>query len=145
MSGTPTDVLTRRQASQRPIVGLTALLCAALAAVCAPGILGFAATLYAPIAKATTISACEGPSLTPTQEQVSLLVVNLKGSAVLGALIFAAASLLVGLLAVGLNRGRTLGLVALAIVLLAAVCSYLLWSFGFPMDPTLWHLPCGGG
>ncbi len=145
MSGTRTDALTRRQVAQRPIVGLMALILAALAAVSAPGILGLASILYAPIAKATTISACEGPSLTQTQEQVSLLVVNLKELAVLGAVVFGASALLVGILAVGLSLGRTLGLVALAIVLLAAVCSYLLWSFGFPMDPNLWHLPCGGG
>ena len=145
MSGTRTDALTRRQVAQRPIAGLMALILAALAAVSAPGFLGLASILYAPIAKATTISACEGPSLTQTQEQVSLLVVNLKELAVLGAVVFGASALLVGILAVGLSLGRTLGLVALAIVLLAAVCSYLLWSFGFPMDPNLWHLPCGGG
>jgi hypothetical protein len=145
MGGTTNDLVIRRQVTQRPILGLMALLCAALAALCAPGILGFAAMLYAPIAKATTISACEGPSLTLTQEHVSLLVVNLKAWTVLAAVAFGAAALLVGFLAVGLNLGRTLGLVALAIVLLAAVCSGLLWSFGFPMDPTMWNLPCGGG
>ncbi|NEN04350.1 hypothetical protein G3T36_00550 [Diaminobutyricibacter tongyongensis] len=145
MGGTTAEVLARQQVTQRPIAGLMALILAGLAALCAPGILGLASVLYAPIAKATTISACEGPSLTPTQEHVSLLVVNLKDWAILCAVVFAASALVVGILAVGLRQGRTLGLVAIAVVLLAAVCSNVLWAFGFPMDPTLWHLPCGGG
>jgi hypothetical protein len=76
---------------------------------------------------------------------VSLLVVNLKDWAILCAVVFAASALVVGILAVGLHQGRTLGLVAIGVVLLAAVCSFLLLSFGFPMDPALWHFPCGGG
>ncbi|MCU1576309.1 MAG: hypothetical protein JWP70_1013, partial [Leifsonia sp.] len=58
MSGTRTDALTRRQVAQRSIVGLMALILAALAAASAPGVLGLASMLYAPFAKATTISAC---------------------------------------------------------------------------------------
>ncbi|KRC49794.1 hypothetical protein ASE16_14010 [Leifsonia sp. Root227] len=145
MSATTPDAVARRRAVPFRFVGVTALISSIIAAACGPGVLGLAALLYAPIARATTISACEGPSLTPAQEHVSQLVLDLKGWAVVGALAFGALAVLVGYVAVVLNLGRALGVVALAIVLLSAVTVWLVWAFGFPMDPAVWHLPCGGG
>ncbi|WP_426516841.1 hypothetical protein ACPPVQ_19015 [Diaminobutyricibacter sp. McL0618] len=146
MSSTETESTAAAPASRSKVLGIITLILSITTAALALAIVGIAAALYWPIGKATTISACEGPSLTAAQEQVSLLVENLKSLAIFAPLALGGVTLAFGLIAALLNMGHRLLLVAVAILVLAAVATVLVLLFAFPIDPNFWHLSsCGNG
>lgn len=135
---------TARRAVQSKTLGAVALGLAIVTALFALIMLGSAAALYATIYRATSISAGEGPSLTAAQEEVSSLVVNLKSAAILGSLLLGLISFPLGFVAVGLDRGRALGIAALTVLAIATSGSLLLLLAAFPIDPCLSRITCGG-
>ena len=147
MSLATNDAATADDARHRSrALGWITLGLAVLTAVVTIGMVLTAVTLYLPIGKATTISACEGPSLTPAQEQISALVVNLKTTALLAAFSLGMLTLTIGCVAAAVDRGRRLVVSAFIVLASAAVITIALMVYGFPMDPETWHLStCGGG
>ena len=126
-------------------LGWITLGLAVLTAVVTIGMVLTAVALYLPIGRATTISACEGPSLTPAQEQISSLVVNLKTTAIRAAFSLGMLTLIVCCVAAALDRGRRIVVSALIVLAGAAIVTIALMTFGFPMAPGTWHLStCGG-
>ena len=124
-------------------LGVIALGLAILTALFVLGTLGLAAVLYAPIARATSISAGEGPSLSITQEHTSALVMNIKSVAVTGAVLLGLTTLPFGVVAIGLDSGRRLGVAALVTIAVAALIAVLLLFEAFPIDPCLARITCG--
>ncbi len=133
-----------RKAVPSKTLGAVALGLAIVTALFALIMLGSAAAHYATIYRATSISAGEGPSLTAAQEHVSSLVVNLKSAAILGSLLLGLISFPFGFAAVGLKRGRALGIAALTVLAIATTVSLLLLLEAFPIDPCLSRITCGG-
>jgi hypothetical protein len=135
---------TAQRAVQSKTLGAVALVLAIITALFALIMLGSAAALYATIFRATSISTGEGPSLTAAQEEVSSLVMNLKSAAILGSLLLGLTSFPLGFAAVGLSKGRALGIAALTVLAIATAGSLVLLLEAFPIDPCLSRITCGG-
>jgi uncharacterized membrane protein len=120
-------------------LGVAALVLGIITLVVAVGLLSYAAIRYAPIARATSISAGEGPSLTRTQEQVSVAVVHFKVLSLQLAFVLGIATFVLSLCAIGLHRGRSYASYALVVLSAAATSTIVMWMFGFPLFPRLGH------
>ncbi|MFI5061953.1 MAG: hypothetical protein ACHP7F_10925 [Actinomycetales bacterium] len=137
------ETRTSGESAKSKRLGIVALWLAIATAVVALGTLGLAASLYAPIQRATSISAGEGPSLTVAQEHVSSVVVTLKSLALLGSAPLGMATLFVGAPAIFMDRGRGAGVIAFIILAITAVLSVVLLADAFRVDPCLAHITCG--
>jgi hypothetical protein len=124
-------------------LGVVALVLAIATAAYALGTVGLAAVLYAPIARATSVSAGEGPPLTLAQQQVSSSVAHLKAAAMLGSLLLGLVAFPFGIVAAGPGRARRLGIAALIVLAAAAVGAALLLQLAFRIDPCLGRITCG--
>lgn len=140
-SSLPTAQLPRRSSW----LGVAALLLGATTLVVAVGILSYAAVRYVPIARATSISAGEGPGLTWAQQQVSVAVVHFKILSLELAFILGIATLVLSVLAIALRRGPRYAKRALVVLLVGAITTILMWMFAFPIIPCLGNPLCHSG
>ncbi len=127
------------------LLGAAALVLGIITLVVAVGILSYAAIRYAPIAKATSISAGEGPDLSPLQEQVSASVVYLKVLSLQLEFILGVITLALSVSAIALSRGIRYARRALVVLSTCVVATIVISIFAFPIFPCLGNVWCHGG